>query len=76
MINIFMLYVGIIVAIQEHTSDYYHGGVHTFLDISDPIESFKGLASIEYVMKIRDMGFESVLDVFGMVPIALRVCSG
>jgi hypothetical protein len=71
-----MLYVGIIAAIQEHTSDYYRGGVHTFLHISDPIESLKGLASIEYVMKIRDMGFESVLDGFGMVPIDLGMCSG
>jgi hypothetical protein len=58
MIKIFVLYVGIIAAIKNHTNDHCHGKVfgHVYI-YSNPLgHTLKGLASIEYELGIRSKG--------------------
>jgi hypothetical protein len=54
-INIFMLYVGIIAAIQEHTYDHYRGRVsgHVYIYLNPLGHTLKSFASIEYEFDIR-----------------------
>jgi hypothetical protein len=50
MIKIFVLYIGIIAAIQEHTYDHCHGRVsgHVYIYPNPIGHTLKSFASIEY----------------------------
>jgi hypothetical protein len=54
-IKIFVLYVDIIAAIQEHTIDHYHRRVfgHVYICLNPLGHTHKSFASIEYEFGIR-----------------------
>jgi hypothetical protein len=58
MIKIFVLYVGIIAAIQNHTNDHCRRKVsgHVYIYPNPLGHTLKGLASIEYEFGIRSKG--------------------
>jgi hypothetical protein len=74
MIYIFVLYVGIIAAIQEHTYDYFHGRMsgHVYIYPNPMGHTLKSFASIKYEFGIRSREREApkvVQGSLGMVPL-------